>query len=129
MMRRLCGIVLGVCLIAAAPALTTAAQEPKAKETEKKADTAKTMTVSGVVSDVTADSLTVKVKSEEMKFTVDKETDVKATGASRKTAEMKKEGKPTMITDFVKTGDQVTVQYHDMGTTKHAASVRVRGAK
>jgi hypothetical protein len=32
----------------------------------------------------------------------------------------------TPITDFVKVGDNVTVKYHDMGTTKHAATVTVR---
>ena len=48
-----------------------------------------------------------------------------ASGASHKTEAMKSEKKATQITDFVSTGDNVTVRYHDMGATKHAASVRV----
>ena len=64
-------------------------------------------------------------KDAEWTFTIDKDTKVVGKGASTKTAEMKKEGKTTTITDFVKEGDQVRVSYHDMGATKHAANVTV----
>jgi len=37
----------------------------------------------------------------------------------------KAEGKSGRLTDFVKVGDAVSVSYHDMGATKHAASIRV----
>jgi hypothetical protein len=38
---------------------------------------------------------------------------------------MKADGKSTMLTDFVKAGDTVTIAYHDMGTMKHAATINV----
>ena len=39
---------------------------------------------------------------------------------------MKADRQPTVITEFVVVGDDVSVKYHDMGATKHAANVRVR---
>src|SRR6476619_2664431 len=110
-MRRLFGILTGALLTIAVPALAHAGQEAKPKPASTK-----TLTASGTVSAVTNDSLTVKGKTDEWTFTIDKSTSVKAKGATHKTA---------AITDFVKTGDMVTVRYHDMGATKHAASVSV----
>jgi hypothetical protein len=108
--------------VAAAPAF---AQDKKAT----KAPAAKEMSAAGTVSAVTADSLTVKGKDAEWTFAVDAKTNVQATGASHKAAAAKADAKPTPITDFVKVGDSVAVKYHDMGATKHAASVRVTTAK
>ena len=110
--------------IAAAPVF---AQDKKAADA--KAPASKTMKASGAVTAVTADSLTVKGKDGDMTFAVDGKTNVQATGASHKTAAAKADAKPTPITDFVKVGDEVAVTYHDMGATKHAASVRVVTAK
>lgn len=86
---------------------------------------AETHTATGTVSAVAADSITIKAKSGELTFTIDSKTDVTGKGLTTKTAALKKEGKPTVITEFVKVGDSATIKYHDMGTTKHAASVRV----
>ena len=120
-------LMLAVALmVAAAPAF---AQDKKAPAKTEKAPAAKTMTATGSVTAVAADSLTVKAKDGDMTFTVDDKTNVQATGASHKTAAAKADNKPTPITDFVKVGDDVTVKYHDMGATKHAASVRVTTAK
>jgi len=120
-------LMLAVALtVAAAPAF---AQDKKAPAKTEKAPAMKTMTASGSVSAVAADSLTVKAKDGDMTFTVDDKTNVQASGASHKTAAAKADNKPTPITDFVKVGDEVTVKYHDMGATKHAASVRVMAAK
>jgi hypothetical protein len=120
-------LMLAVALmVAAAPAF---AQDKKAPAKTEKAPAAKTMTATGSVTAVAADSLTVKAKDGDMTFTVDDKTNVQATGASHKTAAAKADNKPTPITDFVKVGDEVTVKYHDMGATKHAASVRVTTAK
>ena len=119
-MRRLFGILTGALLTIAVPALAHAGQEAKPKPASTK-----TLTASGTVSAVTNDSLTVKGKTDEWTFTIDKSTSVKAKGATHKTAAMKAVDKSTTITDFVKTGDMVTVRYHDMGATKHAASVSV----
>lgn len=55
-------------------------------------------------------------------FTIDGETKVVAMGAG--TAAAAKGGK-IAITDIVGKGDRVTVTYHKMGTTLHAAEVRV----
>jgi hypothetical protein len=80
----------------------------------------------GTVSAVSMDTLTVKGgKSETWTFTIDKTTSVIAKGATHKSLELKAEGKAQKLTEFVKVGDQVTVSYHDMGATKHAATIRV----
>ena len=110
-------------MVAAAPAF---AQDKK--PADKPAPPAKTMSASGAVTAVSADSLSVKGKTAEWTFAVDGKTEVTATGASHKTAAAKADAKPTPITVFVHVGDEVAVKYHD-GATKHAASVRVTVAK
>jgi len=118
-MKHLSVVALGVLLLSA-PAF---AQDKPAKPAADKA-----LTATGVVSAVTADSLTVKVKDAEVKFAVDKDTHVSASGASRKTAALKSDGKPAQITEYVKVGDSVNVKYHEKGTTKHASDVTVRAS-
>jgi hypothetical protein len=87
---------------------------------------AKKIDVAGTVSAVSHDSLTVKgSKTETWTFTIDKTTTVTAKGSTKKNLELKAEGKDPKLSDFVKVGDYVTVSYHDMGATKHAASIRV----
>jgi hypothetical protein len=88
----------------------------------------KTMNATGVVSAVAPSSIAVKVKTEDMKFTVDKDTTVTAKGATHKSLAMKADGKATVLTDFVKAGDTVTIAYHDMGAMKHAATINVTNA-
>ena len=117
-MRFLPVVALGALLLAT-PAL---AQDKAAKPAA-----AKTLTATGVVSAVTADSLTIKGKDASWTFTVDKDTHVSASGASRKTAALKSDQKPATITEYVKVGDTVNVKYHD-GATKHAADVTVRSS-
>ena len=113
-------MVAAALMLAAAPAF---AQDKKAAD--KPAPPAvKTLSATGAVTAVAADSLSVKGKDAEWTFLVDAKTQVTATGASHKTAAAKADNKPTPITDFVHVGDQVSVKYHD-GATKHAASVRV----
>jgi hypothetical protein len=114
-MKRLMMLFVAVVL-AAAPAF---AQEKAAS---------KTMTATGKVTAVTADSVTVKGKDADWTFGVDKATTVVAKGGSHKMAAMKDDKKPTVITEFVNVGDDVSVKYHDMGATKHAATVTVRVA-
>jgi hypothetical protein len=88
----------------------------------------KTLNAMGTVTAVAMDSLTVKSKTESWTFTIDKDTTVNAKGATHKTLELKKEGKASKLTEFVKVGDAVTVSYHDMGATKHASLIRVTAA-
>ena len=85
----------------------------------------KTLNAMGTVTAVAMDSLTVKNKTDSWTFTIDKDTAVNAKGATHKTLELKKEGKASKLTEFVKVGDAVTVSYHDLGATKHASLIRV----
>jgi hypothetical protein len=86
----------------------------------QKAKTAKTMTASGPVTAVSGTSLTVTSGGKDMTFTVDASTKFVGKGLSTKAAA----GKLT-ATDAVGMGDTVTVSYHDMGGTMHAANVRI----
>ena len=130
-MRRVVTVFVGALLLSAMPAFAQDTQPPAKPETGKESSSKsmKTMSANGTVSAVTADSLTIKAKSGDMTFDVDKDTNVQARGASHKTEAMKGEKKPTQITDFVKVGDTVAVRYHDMGGGKmHAAQVTVRAS-
>jgi hypothetical protein len=84
---------------------------------------AATKTASGTVAAVSGDSLTVKAKDAELKLTIDSKTTIVGKGAGTKSAKMKEENKSPKITDFVKTGDIVTVKYDDQ--TKLASEVRL----
>lgn len=115
-MKRVLLLSLGMFL-AAAPAFA------QAKAADK---SSKTLSATGKVSAVAADSVTVKGKDGEWTFAVDKATVVIAKGGSHRMAAMKADKKPTVIGEFVSVGDDVSVRYHDMGATKHAAKVTVR---
>ena len=123
-MKRVLPMVVAAVLLAA-PAFAQTAK-PSGSKGSSSASANKTMTAMGTVASVSASSLTVKGKSGDMTFTVDEKTHVTASGASHKSAANKSDNKPTQITDLVHEGDQVTVKYHDMGSMKHAADVRVR---
>jgi hypothetical protein len=120
-MKRILVVLAGVLAIGALPAVAYAQSAAQAKP----ADTQKTLTAVGAVTKVANDSLTIKVKTAEMTFTIDKETTVIAKGATTKSLALKAEGKSTTLMNFVKVGDSVTVSYHDLGATKHAANIRV----
>lgn len=85
----------------------------------------KAMTADGTVSAVADDSITIKSGDQEWTFTVDEKTKVIGTGAGTMAREMKAKGEKTTLTSFVSTGGMVTVTYHDMGATKHAAEIKV----
>lgn len=116
-MKRLMLLALGALLVSG-PAFA----QDKAKAADK------TMTASGEVTAVTAKSLTVKGKTGEWTFDVDKSTHVSVAGATKKTTAAKDAKEALEITQYVKMGDTVTVKYHDMGATKHAADVSVRSS-
>jgi hypothetical protein len=125
-MKRLLILSLGALLLAApAFAQAKAADKPAAA----KPAAAKSATAAGKVSAVTADSVSVKGKDAEWTFAVDKATTVVAKGASHKIAAMSADHKPAVVTEFVKVGDDVMVKYHDMGATKHAATITVHNAQ
>jgi hypothetical protein len=123
-MKRLVMVVLGALLVCS----PLAAQDKAASKAQNNAGASKTMSASGSVSAVSADSLTVKGKTGEWTFAVDKSTHVSVAGATKKTAAAKDAKEPLAITQYVKVGDTVSVKYHDMGATKHAADVSVRSA-
>jgi hypothetical protein len=131
-MKRVLTVFLGVLLLAA-PGFAQAAKGAKgdkaAKADKPAAAASKTLSAAGKVSAVTADSVTVKGKDGEWTFGVDKATTVVAKGGSHKMAALNADKKPTVVTEFVSVGDDVTVKYHDMGATKHAASISVHGDK
>ena len=108
--------VVGLLVMAPVSALAQAGAAPDPK---------KVLSASGVISAVTDTSVTVKGKTAEWTFAVDKDTKLVAPGASRKTSELKSEEKPRVISEFIKVGDTVAVKYHDMGDSKHAADIRV----
>src|SRR4051812_36892148 len=105
-MKRLMLLVLGGLLVSG-PAFAQATGAKAPEKAAKSATAGKTMTASGSVTALTADSLTVKGKTEEMTFAVDKDTHVSASGASHKTAALKDNKTPTSLSQFVKVGDQV----------------------
>ncbi len=83
-----------------------------------------TKTVSGAVTAIAANSITVKSNGTDMTFVVDAKTHTTAPGGTTKMKAAQAEGKPGIaITEVVKVGQDVEVTYHEKGM--HAASVRV----
>jgi DUF4097 and DUF4098 domain-containing protein YvlB len=122
-MRRLVAIIGAVAIVTAAPSFAFAGQTaPKGKS---EAPAAKAMTASGDVTAVAPDSMTVKGKTGEWTFTIDKDTTVMAKGATHKSLALKAEGKASTLTEFVKVGDAVSVTYKEMGAAKHASEIHV----
>jgi hypothetical protein len=81
--------------------------------------------VRGTVSALAADSVTVKVRGKESKFSVDNRTTVVARGAGTRARAAEAEGKAgPKLSEVVKVGDGVEVRYHDMGGTLHATEIR-----
>lgn len=116
-MKRVAAIALTVMLVALPVLAATAEQEAK--------PAAKSGNVNGVVSAVTNTSLTVKTSSGEETFSIMEKTKVIGSKMGRQAEAMKKAGEKIVITEFVQTGDTVSVKFMDDGTTKKASEVRV----
>jgi hypothetical protein len=101
-------------------ALCVAAQ-PTALHAQAK--TAKAMSASGTVKSVSGNQLVVTSAGKDMTFMLDGST--KFTGKGLTT---KSKGAPMAATDAVHEGDKVSVSYHDMNGSMHAASVRITAA-
>jgi len=112
-MKRLLAVALTVL------GLSVAAQGLEAQGTTAKTKS-KSMTASGMVKSVTGTALTVESGGKDMTFTVDGSTKFVGKGLGTKA----RSGKLT-APDAVGAGDAVSVTYHDMGGTMHAASVRI----
>jgi Domain of unknown function (DUF5666) len=111
MKRRLIALALGALAVAGWPTTQLLAQESK--------------TARGTVTALAADSVTVKVGAQEMKFNVDAKTSVEATGAGTKAKQAQAAGQPgPKLSDVVKVGQPVAVSYSDMGGMLHATRIR-----
>jgi hypothetical protein len=86
------------------------------------ADKPASKTATGTVKSVSSSSLVISDAGKDMTFTVDKDTKVIGKGLGTKGAAS---GGKLAITDALSSGDNVSVTYHDMGGTLHAATVRV----
>ena len=86
------------------------------------ADKPPAKTASGTVKSVSGSSLTITDAGKDMTFTVDKDTKAIGKGLGTKGAPT---GGKLAVTEAISTGDTVSVTYHDMGGTMHAATVRV----
>lgn len=124
-MKRVFTFVIGALVLSVLPALAQDPAKPAADAPKMSSDSKK-VTVNGKVSAVAADSLTIAGKDGDMTFAVDASTKIQAKGASHKSDAMKDEKKPTQITDFVHSGDTVSVRYTTAGDKKHAAEVIVQ---
>jgi uncharacterized ParB-like nuclease family protein len=127
-MKGLMAAVAAVVMLAGTSALAQdvagAAKDTKAAGMEKMATMSATGTVKTVA--VAGDSIVVTDKDgKDWTFAVDNDTKLFAKGGSHMTEAKKASGEKMTLADVVKTGDKVSVKYHDMGETKHAASVRV----
>ncbi len=81
----------------------------------------KTMSASGTVKSVSGNQLVVAgAAGKDMTFMLDSSTKFTGKGLSTKS-----KGAPMAATEAVHEGDKVTVSYHDMGGSMHAASVRI----
>ena len=79
----------------------------------------------GTVNDIGASWVTVKVRDQALKFSVDNKTRVEARGGSTKTREANIAGKPgPKLADLLKVGQPVEVSYHDMGGNLRASKIK-----
>jgi hypothetical protein len=83
------------------------------------------MSASGVVTAVSASSLAIKGTAGESTFAIDEKTAVVGSGLGTKSKSMKGAGEKSALTDFVQTGDNVSVRYTEADGTKRASEVRV----
>ena len=111
MKRSLIVIAFGALAVAGWPTRQLQAQETK--------------NARGTVTALAADSVTVKVGEQEMKFSVDGKTSVEAVGAGTKAKKAQAAGQPgPKLADVVKVGQPVAVSYRDMGGMLHASRIR-----
>lgn len=111
MKRTLIALALGALAVAGWPTTQLLAQETKMAR--------------GTVTAIAADSVTVKVGDQEMKFSVDAKTNVEATGAGTRSRQAQAAGQPgPKLADVVKVGQPIAVSYTDMGGSLHASRIR-----
>jgi len=90
-------------------------------------DKAKTLTVTGPVSKVSGEIVSVDTSKGPMQFVTSDATQVKVAGGGAKARAAKEAGaKGVKITDAVHEGDQVTVKYTDSGGKLLASEIDVK---
>lgn len=89
----------------------------------------KAQTMSGVISSITGNSLTIKASSGEVTFSVDEKTTVSGEGVGTAGKKLMSEGKKPNLGEFLKEGDSVSVTYHDVAGAKHASVIRITRRK
>ncbi len=110
-MKRLLAVALSVLALCAAQVGVQAQSKAAGKA----------MSTTGTVKSVSGSSIVVAAKDgKDMTFAVDSSTKFVGKGLGTKSAKG-----PMTATDAVHEGDQVSVSYHDMGGTMHAAQVRI----
>lgn len=82
--------------------------------------------VSGHVTAVSADSISVKSEDKEWVFSVTGDTKVVARGAGTMDRQLERGGKGATLTDFVKVGDPVVVKYREVDAKYQATEIAVR---
>ena len=89
-------------------------------------DKGKTLTATGVVSKVSADTVSVSASKGTMQFVTSADTKVKVKGGGSKQAAAKEAGgKGIKISEAVHEGDQVSVKYTDSGGKLMASEIDV----
>jgi hypothetical protein len=79
----------------------------------------------GTVVALSGNSLTIKVRDQEMSFIVDPKTIVEARGAGTKARAAQASGKPgPKLEEVLKVGQNVAVTYNDVNGVRHASLVR-----
>lgn len=83
-----------------------------------------TLRTRGTIVSVAANSVTVQVGGQEMKFSVDSNTTVQAQGAGTKTRQAQASGKGgAQLTEVLRAGQPVEVSYQDAGGTRRASRI------
>jgi hypothetical protein len=85
---------------------------------------AQTKRVTGTLTTMAADSITVKVADTDMNFMVDDKLQVQAPGAGTKTRRAAASGAKPKLNEILKAGDPVEVSYTEMGGSRHATAIR-----
>lgn len=84
-----------------------------------------TKTARGTVTSIANDSVTVKVGAQDMKFSVDGQTTVEATGAGTRTRQAQAAGAAGVkVGDLLRTGQAVEVSYSETGGAMRATRIR-----
>ena len=79
----------------------------------------------GTVTALGGDNISVNVRGQEIRFSVDNRTEVEAPGAGTKARRAERTGKPGLaLAEVLKTGQGVEVSYRDAGGSLHATRVR-----